>query len=224
MRHPTSRLFFIFAAAVLAAHCAVGQTASVDSYPVVQPAVEAIPPATPDDSAVSPEHSHTAPGKDNTILLLGVLGGVVLIAVSAALGSNGSLVIYASWFDFWLSAALPILFFVHEPWVPYVAGLILLLSVEFSCRANRSLLKILLVFPAKFGLPFLTLLSGVLALGSVSRLLKGEVKDGRDAAMTAATGAACAAGFWFLTKFIRRLVEGELSINDETPESNPENL
>ena len=72
--------------------------------------------------------------------------------------------------------------FVHDTWVPYFAGLLLLLCVGLSCQVNRSLLKPMLAFLSKFGLPLLTLFSGVFALGSASRLLKCEAKDIRDTA------------------------------------------
>ncbi len=183
----------------------MGRTLTASEPGTPEPAAATIEqPSTLAPAATEP----TEPQPDHRWVLYCGAGVLLLAGIGTSMGAKGTLAIYHGWGDFWLSALLPVAIWYHEePYVLWAAGALLLLSVELARRANQSLPKVILVLPAKFLLPVLTLLAGVVALGSASRLLRGETKDARDAASTAIAGAACAAAFWYLSKLIRQLVE-----------------
>ena len=153
-----------------------------------------------------------------------MLALLVVIGIGTYMGADGSLVIYSGRFDFGLSLALMGLVFVREEYVRVLTCILFILSLELSCRANSSLLKLLLVLPTKFGLPILTLLSGVLALGSIPSVFQSKHEDNAERAKTIAFGVACAASFVFLTKLIRHLIEPQDSARLEASQSNQENV
>ena len=158
-----------------------------------------------------------------TYLLLGAVGFIALMGIGTAMGANGTLVIYDGWFDFGLSVVLPVFIFIQDQYVHVLGCILLVLSMALACRANRSLLKLVLVLPAKLGLPLLTLLTGFLALGSVSNLFQNKDKGGGETAKTVVIGVACAAGFIYLTKLIRRLIEPQEPALLEDSQPNQEN-
>jgi len=148
---------------------------------------------------------------------------LILIGIGSYMGADGSLVIYNGWFDLGLSVSLMGLVFVREEYVRVLTCILFILSLELSCRANSSLLKLLVVLPTKFGLPILTLLSGVLALGSVLSIFQDKDENASEKAKTIAFGIACAASFHFLTKLIRHLVEAHDPALLEDSQPNQEN-
>ena len=177
---------------------------------------------TPKTSPASPAAKQNS--EENGYLILGVLALLVVIAIGTYMGADGSLVIYNGRFDFGLSLALMGLVFVPDEYVRVLTCILFILSLELSCRANSSLLKLLLVLPTKFGLPILTLLSGVLALGSVLSIFQDKDENASEKAKTIAFGIACAASFHFLTKLIRHLIEPQDSARPEAPQSTQENV
>ena len=176
--------------------------------PLVQPIPLHGP--SPGDSAVAKPHppmGNSAQNKDrNGLVMLAVAILLLIIAIGAAMGAKGTLVIYNGKLDLIISVALPIMAIIPDEMARIATCILLLISAELSCQGNHSLLKLLLIFPTKIGLPILTALSAIIALGSVTRLLKGETKDSKDTAMAVAIGVACAAGFHYLTKLIQQLI------------------
>ena len=158
-----------------------------------------------------------------TYLVLGVVGFLALTGIGTAMGANGTLVIYKNWFDFCLSVGLPVLAFIQNHYVHVLTCSLLGLSIVLSFQANRNLLKLILVLPAKFGLPILTLLAGFLALGSVSSLLRGKIEVNKETVKNAVVGTICAAGFLYLTKLIKRLIEPQEPALLEDSQPNQEN-
>ena len=184
---------------------------------------EQLRPTEPATDAVPPMPAPKTNPEATTYLLLGVVGLLALMGIGTAMGANGTLVIYDGWFDFCLSVVLPVFVFIQDQYVHVLGCILLVLSMVLSCRANRSLLKLVLVLPAKLGLPILTLLAGLLALGSVSNLFQNKGKDASETAKTVAIGVACAAGFLYLTKLIKRLIEPQEPALLEDSQPNQEN-
>ena len=183
------------------------------------------PSEQPPTSTAAPKTSpaERQNSEENGYLILGGLTLLIVIGIGSYMGANGTLVIYNGWFDFGLSVLLMGLVFVREEYVRVLTCILFILSLELSCRANSSLLKLLVVLPTKFGLPILTLLSGVLALGSVLSIFQDKDENACEKAKTIAFGIACAASFHFLTKLIRHLVEAHDPALMEPSQPNQEN-
>lgn len=184
---------------------------------------EQLSPTEPATDAVPPMPAPKMNPKANTFLVLGVVGLLALMGIGTTMGANGTFVIYKNWFDFCLSVGLPVLAFIQNHYVHVVTCSLLGLSIVLSYQANRNPLKLILVLPAKFGLPVLTLLSGFLALGSVSNLFRNKGKDGSETVKNAVIGTLCAAGFLYLTKLIKRLIESKEAALLEDSQPNQEN-
>lgn len=198
--------------------------AVVNASPTPQPhATDSEQPTQTATTAPKTSPAERQNSEENGYLILGGLTLLIVIGIGSYMGADGTLVIYNGWFDFGLSVALLGLVFVREEYVRVLTCILFILSLELSCRANSSLLKLLVVLPTKFGLPILTLLSGVLALGSVMSIFQDKDEDVSERAKTIAFGVACAASFHFLTKLIRHLVEAHDPALLDASQPNQEN-
>jgi hypothetical protein len=150
---------------------------------------------------------------------------LILGIVGSSMALKGQIIVFVSKADvvltctsFILSALCGLAFifrdshdmqeFTDLKWILLVTSAVLLITtIRPSFRANGTAGRTILSLSAKYVLAMAVLFCAILAIGGISNAFKSAAKKRyKETAEYAVVGAAGAAGYYFLSKFINRLI------------------